>query len=90
MQRPQEARQTQGGHNLTPHEGQPHIDAPRSAEPEAESSRARGHDPYITPGEEGSEAALGGNAENQELNPPSARNRGTVMGAEVQGPPTET
>ena len=37
---------------------------------EAVSSRARGHGPHPTPGEEGNEATLEGNVRNQELNPP--------------------
>ena len=69
MQRLQEARQTQEGHNITPHEGQPHLGAPRGAETEAESSRARGHGPHLTPGEEGNEATLRGQFGNHELNP---------------------
>ena len=90
MQRLQEVRPTQEGYNITPHEGQPHLGAPRGVETEAESSRARGHGLHPTPGEEGNEATLGGHVGNQELNPPSARNRRTIMGAEVQGPPTGT
>ena len=90
MQRPQEVRPTQEGHNITPHEGPPHLGAPRGAETEAESSRVRGHGPQPTPGEEGNKAKLGGHVGNQELNPPSARNRRMIMGAEVQGPPTGT
>ena len=70
MQRPREAQQTQECHNITPHEGQPHLGTPRGAETEAESSRARGHGPYLTPGEEGNEATLRGNVGNDELNPP--------------------
>ena len=70
MQRPREARQTQEGHNITPHEGQPHLGTPRGAETEAESSRARGHGPHLTPREEGNEATLEGHVGNEELNPP--------------------
>ena len=40
MQRPREARQTQEGHNIPPHEGQHNLDIPRGAETEAESSPA--------------------------------------------------
>ena len=36
---------------------------------EAESSRARGHGPPLTPGEEGNEATLGGHVGNDELKP---------------------
>ena len=60
MQCPQEVRPTQEGHNITPHEGQPHLGTPRGAETEAESSLARGHGPHPTPGEEGNEAILRG------------------------------
>ena len=70
MQRPQEVRPTQEGHNITPHEGQPHLGAPRGVETEAESSRSRGHGLHPTPGEEGNKATLGGHVGNQELNPP--------------------
>ena len=69
MQRPQEARKTQEGRNAACHEGQPHPDTPRGSETEAESSRARGHGPPLTPGEEGNEATLGGHVGNDELNP---------------------
>ena len=88
MQRPQEARQTQEGHNITSHEGQPHLDTPRGVETEAESSRARRHGPHLTSGEEGNEATLGGHVGNEELNPPQQGIGGTIMGVEVQGPPT--
>ena len=42
MRRPQEARQTQEGHDIPPHEGQHNIDTPRGAETEAESSQPGG------------------------------------------------
>ena len=67
MQRPWEARQTQEGHNITPHEGQHNLGTPRGAETEAESSRAKGHEPHLTPGEEGNEATLEGHVGNEEL-----------------------
>ena len=70
MQRSREARQTQKGHNLTPHEGQHILGTPRGAETEAESSRAKGHEPHLAPGEEGNEAALGGHVGNEELRHP--------------------
>ena len=70
MQRPQEARQTQEGHNLTPHEGQHILGTPRGAETEAESSRAKGHGAHLAPGEEGNEATLGGHVGNDELRHP--------------------
>ena len=55
MQRPREARQTQEGHNTTPQEGQSHLGPPRDAETKAESNRARGHGPHLTPREERNE-----------------------------------
>ena len=67
MQRPRQARQTQEGHNITHHEGQHNLGTPRGAEIEAESSRAKGHGPHLTPGEEGNEATLGGHIGNEEL-----------------------
>ena len=73
MQCPREARQTQEGHNITPHEGQHNLGIPRGAETEVESSRAKGHGPHLTPREEGNEAALTaleGHVRNEELRPP--------------------
>ena len=63
MQRPREARKTQEGHNITPHEGQHILGTPQGAETEAESSRAKGHGPHLAPGEEGNEVTLGGHEE---------------------------
>ena len=60
MQRPQEGRQAQEGHNTTPQEEQPHLGPPREAEIEAESSRARGHEPYLPLREERHKAILRG------------------------------
>ena len=70
MQHPREARQNQEGHNITPHEGQRNLGTPRGAETEAESIRAKGHGPLLTPGEEGNEATLRGHDRNKELRPP--------------------
>ena len=70
MQHPQEVRQAQEGHNTTPREEQPHLGSPRKAEIEAESSRAKGHGPHLTPIEELNEEILGGNSENDEPTPP--------------------
>ena len=70
MQRLQEARQTQEGHNLTPHGGQHILGTPRGAETEAESNRAKWHGPHLAPGEEGNEATLGGHVGNEELRHP--------------------
>ena len=70
MQRPREARQTQEGHNITPHEGQHNLGTPRGVETEAESSRARRHEQHLAPEEEGNEVALGGHVGNEELRHP--------------------
>ena len=70
MRRPQEAQQTQEGHNIPPHEGQQDFGTPRAAETKAESSQARGHGPHLAPGEEGNKATLGGYAEKEELRHP--------------------
>ena len=70
MRRPQEARQTQEGHDIPPHEGQHNIGTPRGVEIEAESSRARGHGPHLAPGGEGNEATLGEHVGNGELRHP--------------------
>ena len=70
MQCPREGRQTQEGHNLTPHEGQHILDTPRGIETEAESSRAKGHGPHLAPGEEGNETTLEGHVGNEELRHP--------------------
>ena len=67
MQRPREARQTQKGHNLTPHEGQHILGTPRGTETKAESSRAKRHVPHLAPREKGNEATLGGHVGNEEL-----------------------
>ena len=70
MQRPWEVRQAQEGHNTTPQEEQPHLGPLREAETKAESSRARGHGPHLTPREERNEVILGGNIGNNEPTPP--------------------
>ena len=70
IQRPQEAQQTQEGHNNTLREGQHNLDIPRGAETEAESSRARVHGPHLALGEEGNKATLGGHVRNEELRHP--------------------
>ena len=53
MQRPREVQQTQEGRNIAHHKGQPHPGTPRGAKTEAESNRAKGHGPPLTPREEG-------------------------------------
>ena len=70
MQHPREIRQTQEGHNISPHEGQHGHGIPRGAEAEAESSQARGHGPQLAPAEEENEAMLGGHIGNEELHHP--------------------
>ena len=66
MQHPRETRKTQEGHNIPPHEEQHGHDIPRGAEAEAESSRARGHEPQLAPAEERNGAMVGGHVENEE------------------------
>ena len=75
MQHPREARQTQEGHNITPHEGQHNLGTPRGAETEAESSRAKGHEPHLALREEGNEATLGGHVGNEEQRHPQQGTR---------------
>ena len=70
IQCPRDTRQTQEGHDFPPREGQHNLDIPRGAETEAESSRARGHEPQLAVGEEGNEATLGGHVGNEELRHP--------------------
>ena len=70
MRRPREARQTQEGYDIPPQEGQHNVGTPRGAEAEAESSRARGHEPHLFPGGEGNEAPLGEHVGNEELHHP--------------------
>ena len=69
MQRSQEVRQAQEGHNTAPQEERPHLGPPREAETEAKSSRVRGHEPYLPPREERNEAILEGNIGNNEPTP---------------------
>ena len=73
MQRPREARKTQEGHNLTPHEGQHILGTPRGVEIEAESNRAKGYGPHLAPREEGNEATFGGHVGNEKLRHPQQR-----------------
>ena len=65
MQYPRETQQTQEGHNIPPHKGQHGHGIPRGTEAEAESSRARGHEPQLAPTEEGNGAMLGGHVTNE-------------------------
>ena len=69
-QRPRDTRQAQEGHNFPPHEGKHNLDISRGAETEAESSRARGNEPQLAPGEEGNEATLREYVRNEELRHP--------------------
>ena len=75
MRRPREARQTQEGHDIPPHEGQHNLGTPRGAKTEAESNRARGYGPHLAPGEEGNEATPGGHVGNEELRHPQQGTR---------------
>ena len=59
MQRSQEARQAREGQNPIIQEGQQHLDPPREADGEGETSQARGHDPYKPPGENRNEERPG-------------------------------
>ena len=70
MRRPREARQTQEGHDIPPHEGQHNIGTPQGAETEVESSRAWGHGPHLAPGREGKETTLGEHVGDRELRHP--------------------
>ena len=70
MRQPWEARQTQEGHDIPPHEGQHNVGTPRGVETEAESSRARGHRPQLAPAEEGNGAMLEAHVANEELHHP--------------------
>ena len=70
MQRPREARQTQEGHNIPPHEGQHNLITPQGAKTEAESSRARGHRPHLAPREEDNEETPDGHVGDEELRHP--------------------
>ena len=67
--RPEEGRLAQEDHNSTPQKKQPHLGPPREAEIEAESSRARGHEPYLPPRDGRHETILGGNIGNDEPTP---------------------
>ena len=51
MQRPQEARKAREGQNPITQEEEQHLDSPREAVGEGETSQAREHDPYKPPGE---------------------------------------
>ena len=66
IQHPREMRPTQEGHNIPPPEGRHDHSIPRGTEAEAESSRARGHDPQLAPAEEDNEAVHGRRGENEE------------------------
>ena len=70
IQHPRETRQTQEGHNIPPREEQLVHDIPRGIETEAESGRARGHGPSLTPAEEGNEAIPEGQVVNEALQHP--------------------
>ena len=70
MQRPREARQTQEGHNIPPHEGQHNLVTPQGADTEAESSQAQGHIPHLALREEDNEATPDGQVRNEELRHP--------------------
>ena len=58
-QRPQEERQAREGQNPITPEEQQHLDLPREADGEGETSQAREHDPYKPPGENHNEERHG-------------------------------
>ena len=61
VQRPQEARQARGGQNPITLEEQQHLDPPREADREGETSHAREHNPHKPPGEDRNEERHGRN-----------------------------
>ena len=61
IQRPQEARQAQEGQNTITQEEQQHLDPPREADGEGETSQDREHDPYKPLGENRNEERHGRN-----------------------------
>ena len=61
IQRPHEARPAQEGRNAIPQEEQQHLDPPREADGEGETSQAREHDPYKPIGEDRNEERHGRN-----------------------------
>ena len=69
LQHPQEARQARVGHNTVLQEELPHLDPPREADREGETSRARGHDPYLPLREGHNEEIHKGNDRNNESVP---------------------
>ena len=60
IQRPQEEQQAREGQN-TITRGEHHLDPPREADREGETSHAREHDPYKPPGEDRNEERHGRN-----------------------------
>ena len=70
MRQPREARQTQEGHNIPPHEGQHNLGTPRGAETEGESRRARGHRQHLALGEDDNEETPDGHVGSEELRQP--------------------
>ena len=61
IQRPQEVRQAREGQNTNTQEEPQHLDPPREADGEGETSQAREHDPYKPPGENRNEERHGKN-----------------------------
>ena len=61
IQLPQEARQAQEGQNTITQEEQQHLDPPREADGEGETSQAREHDPYKPSREDRNEERHGRN-----------------------------
>ena len=59
IQHPQEARRAREGQNPITQEEQQHLDPPREADGEGETSQDREHNPYKTPGENRNEERHG-------------------------------
>ena len=85
IQSPQEARQAQEGQNTITQEEQQHLDPPREANGEGETSQAREHDPYKPLGENCNEERHGRNNRGDGPILLSVGDREAVMGAKVQG-----
>ena len=92
MQRPREAQRTQESHNITPHEGQPHLGIPLDAEAEAESSRARGHGPHLTLERRATKQHWGGTSETRNYTPLSKerRNDHGIRGSKISNKSSAT
>ena len=59
IQRPQEVQQAREGQNTITQEEEQHLDPPREADGERETSQVREHDPYKPPGQNRNEERHG-------------------------------